>query len=297
MTDDEWLTSMSPIKPEWEYHELCLWSPFIQETVDKIAKNMKEDGFDRKHPITTYESKILDGRHRYLAAVKAGVDPIFTEFQGTREEAVKEVTKEQVDRGHWTDEAKNFFYAKVATALGVRDRGAPEGNQNRTGGETLNTKIFVFEPKSAKEHAHDLGVTERTVQNWEKDRKEIMADPELAEKSTTSEGYQEAKKIVKQRREKQKEAINNTVAPKVIDLNAIARNKKETDIRSVGPAFVGLMETLCTKFDEEDIKRELVAFMHPDPLGLKAEALHKMSDILNELREDFSTETIKNHLN
>jgi len=291
MTDDEWLTSMSPIKPEWEYHELCLWSPFIQETVDKIAKNMKGDGFDRKHPILTYEGKILDGRHRYLAAVKAGVDPIFTEFQGTREEAVKEVTKEQVDRGHWTDEAKNFFYAKVATALGVRKR-EDSLRQNSTDPTIVGTI-----PKSAKEHADDLGVTERTVERWEKDRKEIMADPELAEKSTTPEGYKEAKSIVKQRREKQKEAINNTVAPKVIDLNAIARNKKETDIRSVGPAFVGLMETLCTKFDEKDIKRELVAFMHPDPLGLKAEALHKMSDILNELREDFSTEIAKKHLN
>ena len=107
----------------------------------------------------------------------------------------------------------------------------------------------------------------------------------------------EAAKEAWDRRAEKKEAINNTVAPKVIDLNAIARDKKETDIRSVGPAFVGLMETLCTKFDERDIKRELVAFMHPDPLGLKAEALQKMSDILNDLREDFSTETTKQQLN
>jgi len=107
----------------------------------------------------------------------------------------------------------------------------------------------------------------------------------------------EAAKEAWDRRAEQKEAINNTVAPKVVDLNAIARDKKETDIRSVAPAFVGLMETLCTKFDDRDIKRELVAFMYPDPLGLKAEALHKMSDILNDLRKDFSTETIKQQLN
>lgn len=37
--------------------------------------------------------------------------------------------------------------------------------------------------------------------------------------------------------------------------------------------------------------------MHPDPLGLKAEALQKMSEILNDLREDFSTETTKQQLN
>ena len=149
-------------------------------------------------------------------------------------------------------------------------------------------------PKSAKQHANTLGVTDRTVENWEDTRKEIKADPELAAKATTPEGYQEAKKVVKDRR---KEAINNTVAPAVIDLNAIARDKKDTDIRSVGPAFIALMEKLCTKFAENDIKRELVAFMNPDPLGLKVEALHKMSGILNDLCEDFTTETSTHKFN
>tara|TARA_R110000868_G_C10850479_1_gene760770 strand:+ start:48 stop:920 length:873 start_codon:yes stop_codon:yes gene_type:complete len=290
MTDDEWLASMSPIKPEWEYHELCLWSPFIQETVDNIAKGMEEDGFDERETILIYEGKILDGRHRYLAAIKSGVDPIFEEFRGSREEAIKKVTSKQINRGHWPNAAKEFFYAQRASALGVRNR---EDSLKQNSTDVVNTTTAP----SQQEHADDIGVHRDTVARWERDRKAIVSDPELKEKAKTPEGYQEAKKVVKQRREKQKEAINNTVAPKVIDLNAIARSKKETDIRSVGPAFVGLMETLCTKFDEKDIKRELVAFMHPDPLGLKAEALHKMSDILNELREDFYTETAKKHLN
>ena len=285
MDDNEYLASMLPDKPEWQYHEICLWSPFIESTVGKIAKNMEDGGFDRNHAILIYEGKILDGRHRYLASVKAGVDPIFTEFQGTCKEAVLEVTKEQVDRGHWNDEAKNFFYAQRATALGVRTRADNQHVSNDTS------------TPSQEEHADALGVSRPTVARWEKDRKEIMADPELAAKATTPEGYKEAKEVVKDRRQKQKEAINKTVAPTVVDLNAIARDKKETDIRSVGPAFVGLMETLCTKFDEKDIKRELVAFMYPDPLGLKTEALHKMSDILNDLREDFSAETTKQQLN
>jgi hypothetical protein len=40
-----------------------------------------------------------------------------------------------------------------------------------------------------------------TLHRWEKDRKEIMSDPELAEKATTLEGYKEAKKVVRDRRE------------------------------------------------------------------------------------------------
>lgn len=284
MTDEEWLASMSPEKPDWEYHELCLWSPFIQETVDNIAKGMEEDGFDKKETILIYEGKILDGRHRYLAAIKSGVDPIFEEFQGSREEAIKKVTNKQVNRGHWPNAAKEFFYAQRTEALGVRKR---EDSLKQNSTDRSNDRSA---PTQA-EHAEAMGVGEATIRRWERDRKEIKADPELKEKAKTPEGYQEAKKVVKQRREKQKEAINNTVAPKVIDLNAIARNKKETDIRSVGPAFVGLMETLCTKFDEKDIKRELSSFMQPDPLGLKTEALHKMVDILSDLLEDFPIET------
>lgn len=282
MDDDEWLANMSPIKPEWEYHEICLWSPFIEDTVNKVAKRMKLSGFDRNQSVVLYEGKILDGRHRYLAAVKAGIDPIFSEFQGTREEAIEYVTMKQVERGHWSNEAKEYYYAKRAAALGVREQG------DRSNDRSLPTQ---------QEHAQSLGVGEATVRRWEKDRKEIAEDPELSAKATTPEGYKEAKKVVRDRRAEKKEAINNTVAPKVIDLNAIAKDKKETDIRSVAPAFVGLMETLCTKFDDRDIKRELVAFMYPDPLGLKAEAIHKMSDILNDLREDFSTETTKQQLN
>ena len=53
---------------------------------------------------------------------------------------------------------------------------------------------------SAKDHAEALGIADRTVERWEKDRKEIKSDPELAAKATTSEGYQEAKAEVRKRR-------------------------------------------------------------------------------------------------
>lgn len=195
MDDNEYLASMLPDKPEWQYHEICLWSPFRESTVGKIAKNMEDGGFDRKHAILIYEGKILDGRHRYLAAVKSGVDPIFTEFQGTRKEAVLEVTKEQLDRGHWGEEDINFFYAQRANALGVQERGGNGNNQHQSG----NVSDDTIAP-SQKDHADALGVSRPTIARWEKDRKEIMEDPDLAAKATTPEGYKEAKAEVKKRR-------------------------------------------------------------------------------------------------
>ena len=204
MDDEEWLARMSPKKDEWQYHEICLWLPHKPETVEDIANDMMANGFRLDRAIATYEGKILDGRHRYEAALQAGVDPIFAEFQGTKGEAIAYVTSENVARRHLSNREKEFFYAQLADALGVRSRGAPEGNSNRSSGGTSNVTNVTIEP-SQEDHADSIGVTRATVNRWEKDRKEIKANPELAAKATTPQGYQEAKKEVQKRRKATKE--------------------------------------------------------------------------------------------
>ena len=105
----------------------------------------------------------------------------------------------QVEPGHWSNEAKEYYYAKRAAALGVRNR---EDSLKQNSTDTPNGATVP----SQEEHADALGVGHRTVSRWEKDRKEIMSDPELAEKATTPAGYKGAKKAVrtdvKQSREK-----------------------------------------------------------------------------------------------
>ena len=69
-----------------------------------------------------YQGKILDGRHRYEAARKAGVDAHFQDFIGTKGQAIKYVTSENVKRRMLTSREKEFFYVQRADALGVRKR-------------------------------------------------------------------------------------------------------------------------------------------------------------------------------
>lgn len=187
-----------------EYHDICLWLPYKEELVDEIADDISRNGYREDKPIILYQGKILDGRHRYEAARKAGVDAHFQDFIGTKGQAIKYVTSENVKRRMLTSREKEFFYVQRADALGVRSRGAPEGNSNRSGGGTLNPSNDGIEP-SASEHADSLGVARPTVERWEKDRKEIKADPELSNKAKTFEGYVEAKKEVQKRRKATKE--------------------------------------------------------------------------------------------
>ena len=99
----------------------------------------------------------------------------------------------QVERGHWSNEAKEYYYAKRAAALGVRNR-EDSLKQNST---VVSNDTSV---PSQEEHADALGVRRPTVARWEKNRKEIMSDPELAKKATTLDGYKDAKKVLRDRR-------------------------------------------------------------------------------------------------
>ena len=200
MDDEEWLASVSTGKPEWEYHEICLWLPHKPETVEDIANDMVANGFRLDRAIATYEGKILDGRHRYEASVKAGADPIFVEFQGTKGEAIAYVTSENVARRHLSNPEKEYFYKQRAEVLGVRQGGRPKVPEESV--------TFVTVSPSQEDHADALGVRRETVNRWEKDRKEIAEDLELSEKATTPEGYKEAKKVVQKRRKATKEEAN-----------------------------------------------------------------------------------------
>ena len=182
-----------------EYHEICMWLPYRKELVDEIADDISRNGYKQDKRIILFEGKILDGRHRYEAARKVGVNAPNEDFLGTKEEAIQFVTSENVKRRMLSNREKEFFYVQRAEALGVQSRGAPEGNNNRNGGGVSIVSNDTFVP-SQEDHADSIGVSRPTVARWEKGRKEIKSDPELSEKAKTFDGYVEAKKELKERK-------------------------------------------------------------------------------------------------
>ena len=198
--DEQWLAKMSPKKADWQYHEICLWLPHKPETVDDIANDMVANGFRLDRAIATYEGKILDGRHRYEASLQAGVDPIFAEFQGTKEEAVAFVTSENVARRHLSDLEKKEFYKHRVKVLGVQSRGGNRGNQYQSGNET----IVPLAPSQSK-HAADLGVGRKTVGRWEKDRQARSSLTLSCLQHLIAEGLRVSEEVQKERRKATKE--------------------------------------------------------------------------------------------
>ena len=69
--------------------------------------------------------------------------------------------------------------AMTAAALGVRGSGSHKRLEESLSNNTATP--------SQQDHADALGVSRPTVARWEKDRKQIKADPELAEKDKKGE--------------------------------------------------------------------------------------------------------------
>ena len=185
---------------QWTYHEICKWCPHKPNTVVDIAKDMAENGYRHDRPIVVYEGQILDGRHRYEAALKTGTEFSVVEFEGSWMDAVKYVASENINRRHMSVAEKDYFYVSMANAVGVRKR-------------EDSLKQFSSDPKnfgtvpSAKEHADSLGVTRRTVENWEADRKVIFSNPELVAKVTDAETYREVKRELRKATKEEAEKI------------------------------------------------------------------------------------------
>lgn len=251
MDDEAWLNSVvGEVSERWSYHEICKWLPYKPETIDDIANDMVANGYRHDRPVVVYEGSILDGRHRYEAALKAGVDPIFVEFQGTKKEAIAYVTSENVARRHLSDLEKQEFYIHRADVLGVQSRGGDRKSEEAN----INVSIDTMVPSQEK-HARELGVSRPTIARWEKTRQEIQSDPEL--KSAFDEsGIIGVKRLQKRRKATQEEAkrirnMKDRAASTDSEAERIAVQKKLDKYRDEGVDVDAVMDQ-----KEEDQERE-----------------------------------------
>ena len=114
--------------------------PLSETAIDSIAANMAENGFDPDFPILVKDSQIIDGWHRYQAAARAGVDPIFREFDGDDDEILRYVLRANGDRRHLNEGQRASAAVMINRRLGknakdiatlAKTYGVKEGTVNR----------------------------------------------------------------------------------------------------------------------------------------------------------------------
>lgn len=211
MTDDEFhfnlMASSEEDKAEYKLSEQCLSLPYRVKQVIFLSNRMKEVGYDKDEPITLWEGKILDGRHRYKAALEAGVEPIFKLWEGTYLEAWEYVNDHNGEDGRRMLSKANLqdFYYAWSEAVGVRGKGGannPEGaggwsNKASDNLDNGTNVLLTSDSPSQEEYADKLGMTSRTVKRMEADKRKIAENPEVAAKLKSGEiPFSEARKMV-----------------------------------------------------------------------------------------------------
>lgn len=83
----------------YEIHE---WAKLFPKMTDDEYNNLADDiaSNGQYDVIMTYQNKIVDGAHRYLACKKAGIEPKITEWTGTEAELLKYIFSKNFNRRH-----------------------------------------------------------------------------------------------------------------------------------------------------------------------------------------------------
>ena len=136
-----------------EPHKLANLFPMMtSEELYEMGKDIATNG--QIDPIVVYEGKILDGRNRFQACQRAGVEPRVEEYNGT--DPLAYVISLNLKRRHLTESQK----AMIASELATMERGGDKKSD-----QCVNSRNdFVSQPEAAEM----FNVSRTTVQEAKK---------------------------------------------------------------------------------------------------------------------------------
>jgi ParB-like chromosome segregation protein Spo0J len=154
------------------------------EEFDQLVDSVKADGLLHDIILSKDGTIILDGRHRYLACIEAGVEPTFRTLDHDLSEAEipRFVVVENVHRRNLTVGQKAMIAAEIeayhAQEAKAHQRGAG-GGKGRAGGDVRTVGTNSSQPinRSAARAAADFGVGVTAVKQAKKLKQEA---PDLA---------------------------------------------------------------------------------------------------------------------
>ncbi len=114
-------TGKPPRQGGMQFHPAAGILPLLEESdLESLTDDIRKHGL--REPIKTYEGKILDGRHRYLACLKIGRTPTYEEAK--TDDPVSYVLSLNLHRRHLTTSQKALVgvQAKEAFAAAAKER-------------------------------------------------------------------------------------------------------------------------------------------------------------------------------
>ena len=192
---------------QYEFHEACLCLPDqSKEEYEELCESIKQ-GFREHEPILLFEGKILDGRHRYKAAIANNITPIFKQYEG--DDPFDYVKKTDFARRHYvSQEQKALIFTDLITGSRkwqetkqkIRKEQKAKEWATKSGKVNKNEPaqpVQVHDDKERQERAKVIGVNRGAIQRADL----INKNPELAAqvKSGTMPASKAVQEIQKQK--------------------------------------------------------------------------------------------------
>jgi ParB-like chromosome segregation protein Spo0J len=148
-----------------EGHRLANYFPSMgEDEFNELVKGIKENG--QLNPIMLYEGKILDGKHRFKACQKLGIEPITKEYKGN--DPISFVISANIHRRHLTESQRAMLATKMLPELEKQAKARSLANlkQNRNKTDPPRESLDSFgKNKRSKDKAGEMfGVSGSTVQ-------------------------------------------------------------------------------------------------------------------------------------
>jgi ParB-like chromosome segregation protein Spo0J len=244
-------------------HPLCMILPAMSGSdYQGLVADIKLHGLIR--PITTYQGKILDGRHRFLACKETKTAPRYEEYIGT--DPASFVASSCMHRS--LNEAQRALIAVGFLAYEREQAKARQAlNLEHNTSKVENLPPSMDSGKSRDKAGQKMNVSGRSVSNTEK----LMqsATPEVVEKIRSGDmAINEAQKIVRLNPQVQRQIVQETSKFKRLKAIQIATNRSVAAKRRSQPAVVAInpgssfvrkflsslerMATICAEDGEKD---------------------------------------------
>ena len=210
---------------QYEFHEACLCLPDqSKEEYEELCESIKQ-GFREHEPILLFEGKILDGRHRYKAAIANNITPIFKQYEG--EDPFDYVKKTDFARRHYvSQEQKALIFTDLVTGsekwkeLKQRIEAERRAKQAESRSENSDSVSKAYAAqcvrhnrnKERQERAKAIGVNRGAIQRADL----INKNPELA--AQVKSGAMPAAKAVQEiQKQKLKTRLDEVTAREAIE--------------------------------------------------------------------------------
>jgi len=156
---------------KYELHDACKVMPKMAAHEFEALKESIAAGWDARYPVVLFEGKILDGRHRYKAAIEVGVEPTFAEWDGARHDGnpFRFVWQIHDVRRHWVsavqrqmvwEDTEDHARQWEATRERIREEAnakraeAAKGNQNASKSKSENSSTTNSGNTDSKKTGH-----------------------------------------------------------------------------------------------------------------------------------------------